>query len=96
MVIFWLTGCLRGRNGQGHSLRIRYLVPFHCFAVGADPCVRPAETHSGFLLLGRMRSIRRPSQSFGQYKNLPPYVNQMETSPMGKPMGDVPYRKEQR
>ena len=59
MVIFWLTGCLRGRNGQGHSLRIRYLVPFHCFAVGADPCVRPAETSPILIPVGRIRTISK-------------------------------------
>ena len=55
-VSLWLTSCLQGRNGQGHSLRVGYFAPFRCFTVGADPCVRPAETRSGFLHLRRMRT----------------------------------------
>ena len=57
-----------GRNGQGHSLQTsrttlckafssKYCTLPQCLAVGADPCVRPAETCTDFLGLGRMHTI---------------------------------------
>ncbi len=92
-----------GRNGRGHSL---CLAPFLLLRCRADPCVRPAETPSAFLHLGRIRTTPRPGvlvllfslflQYFYKYKgqrhkNFSSYAHKgIETSPMGEPMGEFP------
>ena len=64
---FWLTHCLLGGMAKAipyKHLALSYYKAFsskyrtlsRCFAVGADPCVRPAGTRAGFLSLGRMRT----------------------------------------
>ena len=65
---FWLTHCLLGGMAKAipyKHLALSYYKAFSSkyrtlsryFAVGADPCVRPAGTRAGFLSLGQMRTI---------------------------------------
>ena len=97
---FWWTHCLPG--GMAKAIPYKHLAPPYCmafsskyrtlsryFAVGADPCVRPAGTRAGFLSLRRMRTtpIYRKMDPFGNIFPLFPTFGRFKLPTVGGHLG---------